>query len=151
MFSGAVWASEATIASSYTVSDTSEVTSLTIELNDMYMSGPYESLSLKDLIKEQFSKIDLNSSVIVSTTITAKSRTGTASAELYVNGVLQDSSRIWGVRSDFNSRSEITFGSNTLKAQEYELGDWDIILGGDIKIRRILVVMMPVPVEDASL
>jgi len=113
---------------------------LRLEMNDMHSRGQ-QVIGLRQEIRRQYPRKFLRGNTLIAVRVIAKSRQGGGIARLMVDGIEQDRKRIMGNPGDFNRPRPYTFDRFRLENYGSSNGPWRLRLRGNIKIRRIVVII----------
>ncbi len=116
---------------------------LVLDYNDLHVKGRTDNkLHLKKKLKSQYPGIRLRKASLIKVKLVAKSKRGHGTAALHVGDQKTYREQIYGNRYDFNDPSPYTFDKIRFSNPSYDSqGKWQIDLRGNIKIRKVIVVV----------
>jgi hypothetical protein len=112
---------------------------LTLDMHGQELKG-FETVKLKQMIKQQNPRVDLSRAEVESVIVMAKSQLGMGQVSLKVGGNVSQSEQVNGNPFEYNSSRDFTFDKITLFNPSYSsTGAWQLLFQGKIKVQKIVV------------
>lgn len=129
------------IVSLFTASSFAFTNELTLDFQDAHIKGK-NVIFLKKALKDQYPHINLHNQHLKSIVVVGKSKHGHGEVSMRLKDWVSAPETIAGNRYDFRRDTQHTFDYITLdNTQHYSHGRWQLLLKGNFKIRKVILVM----------